>query len=384
MFVQGLIVNAQLTCGPVEFNSGAISEFAGNFSGGIKKGFAYYGVEQFSLNLNFENAHLWKGGNLFIHALNIHGRGPTHKFVGDMMYLSNIEADNYFGLYEFWYSQQLGKSIILFGQHDLNTEFAGTKYGENFIHSSYGVVSSVLLNVPLSIYPVAAPCILVKYSFTDHLVLKLASYDGDPGNMETNKNNVHWYLSKEEGFMNIAEIQYIRINHNQNGILTSKGIQMGTFKFGMYYHSGSFPNYKDTLKIKKGNYGLYFIADQMIIPKPSKPGEGLAMMVEIGMAPSKFNLIAYSIEAGIRYHGIIRYRTKDFIGLAFSHATLSRYVIRDYPARDVSESSLELSYKFQFSKHYTIQPDFQYIIHPGALKTVPNSFAGLIRVQLSL
>ena len=379
-----LQLKAQLVTGPFEFNTSFTGEFADNFKGGFKQGDAYYGLEQLSLNFNTETAGFWNGGNFFIHLLNIHGTGATAKYVGDMMVLSNIEASDFTGLFEIWYAQNIGKFMFLFGQHDMNTEFAGTKYGENFLNSTYGVVSNIALNIPISVYPIAAPCLLTKYYFSDNLILKIASYDGNPGTIESNKHNMKWHLSSSEGFMNIAELQYTVINHNQNGITTSNGIQMGSYKLGMFYHTGPFSNYYDSTKTLKGNYGIYFIADQMIIPKPSKPSEGLALMMEVGFSPPKLNLISYSIEGGIRYHGILPWRTKDFIGIAFTYARLSKYVLSNDVSRSFSESSIEASYKFQFANHYTIQPDFQYIIHPGALKTVPNACVGLLRFQLAL
>ena len=383
-FIFTLITKAQLVSGPFEYNTSIISESAINFSGGLKRGYTFYGLEQGSLTFNTDTAKFWKGGCFFVHVLNIHGLGPTQKFVGDLMYLSNIEAGDYLGLYEYWFSQEIGKLKLLFGQHDMNTEFAGTKYGENFINSSYGVVSNLLLNLHVSIYPVAAPCILTKYSFSNNLLLRVASYDGEPGNMETNKFNVHWHINSREGLMNLAEVQYSAIKYNQNGITTSRGIQMGTYKLGLFYHTAKFTSYQDTTKKVSGNYGMYFIADRMIVPKPSNPYEGLAAIFEIGVSSPQYNMIDYSIEGGIRYYGILPYRTKDFIGLAFTYAHLSSYFIKMYPNRASSECSIEFSYKFEFGKHYTIQPDFQYIIDPGAIKSVPYAFVGLIRIQLTL
>ena len=107
-----------------EFNFNLTGDFTNNLSGGISQGYTYVGVEQATLNFNIETAGLWKGGNLFIHGLNTHGNGPTKSHVGDLMYLSNIEAGDYTGLYEFYYSQKIDKIFFLIGQHDLNTEFA--------------------------------------------------------------------------------------------------------------------------------------------------------------------------------------------------------------------------------------------------------------------
>jgi porin len=365
-----------------EFNLNVTGDFTNNLSGGLSQGYTYVGMEQASLNFNFETAGLWKGANLFIHGINTHGLGPTQTHVGDLMVLSNIEVGDFTGLYEFYYTLELNKLFILLGQHDLNTEFMGSKYGENFINSSFGVINNVLLNVPLSIYPVAAPCVLLKYNVSENLAIKIATYDGNPGNITNNKFNLQWNFSSEEGAMNIFETSYTFIDHEQKQIQTSNGIKMGVYKLGFYYHTGKFINYSDTLKPKWGNYGFYLIMDQMIIPKPSDPQEGLAAMLQLGYSPSKYNRIDNAIEGGIRYYGLFNKRNHDIIGIAFSYAGLGNEFININPSKKSSETALEFTYKFNFNNKVFIQPDIQYIINPGAEKGINNSCTALIRFQL--
>ncbi|NJK94705.1 MAG: carbohydrate porin [Bacteroidales bacterium] len=155
-----------------------------------------------------------------MHGLNAHGKGPSEFFTGDIQVLSNIEAGDYTGLYEFYYSQSFGGFSLLLGQHDLNSEFIGTKYGGTFINSSFGIAPSISLNVPVSIYPVAAPCILFKYESPGMMVYKLAIYDGDPGNFESNRFNLQWNVNAKEGLFNIGEIEYNLIRNDQlNAVL---------------------------------------------------------------------------------------------------------------------------------------------------------------------
>lgn len=365
------------------FNTSVTGDFAQNFKGGIKKGYTYIGMEQLTIELNTEKAGLWYGGDFFIRGINVHGIGPTKSFVGDMMYFSNIEAGNYTGVFEYFYFQDFNKFSLLIGQRDLNAEFAGSKYGENFINSTFGVISNLALNIPAPVYPVAAPCVLLRFQPSSHLMWKLAIWDGDPGNIDNSRFGINWHFNNNEGFLHVSEISYTIINHNQHGIYTEKGIKMGAYKLGMFYHSGYFKNYDDTLQTMRGNYGFYFIADQMILPKPSNPEEGLAFMVQCGFSPKRFNMISNAVEAGIRYHGILPWRSRDFAGLAFTYAGLGSYFLNDYPMRAPYESSIEFTYKFQFNKNYTIQPNFQYILYPGATKGIDNAFVGLLRLQLN-
>jgi porin len=366
----------------LNFETSLTGDFANNFRGGIKKGFTYIGMEELSLTLNTEPAKLWKGGTLFIHGLNLHGNGPTAKYVGDLQVMSNIEAGDFTSLYECYYSQELGQFTFLLGQHDLNAEFAVSNNGSEFLNSSFGITPSISLNVPTSIFPVTSPCILIRYTSNENLIFRCASYYGNPGNIDNNKFNINWHFSRKHGLMNICEIEYSRIKKNDNSS-SSTSYKTGTFKLGVYYHSGDFISPFDTVKIEKGNYGLYILADQLIIPKPSKPDEGLAVMIQFGFAPSNLNLINYYFGTGLGYYGLLKARNKDYIGISLANAIISKSLLEKDPQRLKAETAIEFTYKFCFNDNYSIQPDLQYIIHPGAIKGIKNSLTGLLRFKLS-
>ena len=357
-----------------EFGVDVIGDFVINFDGGIKKGSTYIGIESLALSFDTGKGKLWKNGSFFVHGLVTHGNGPSESLTGDLQILSNIEAGNYYGLYEYYYSHQIGNFSALFGQHDMNSEFAGTQYGGTFINSSFGIGPSISLNVPVSIYPVAAPCILLKYESTN-LTYKLAVYDGDPGDFETNRYNVHWSISPGQGFLTIGEVQYNRIKKDK---LT------GTYKLGSYHHSGTFTNYSDTLQTKKGNYGFYFIADQALFARSLNTARGLCYFFQTGIAPSEFNRIQYFVGGGLRYHGILPYRYYDELGLAFAHISQSKTYMNLYDNLLKFETAIEMTYKFQFGEHYSIQPSIQYIINPGATAGISNCLVGLFRFSLQI
>lgn len=356
------------------FGTEVTGDFIVNMDGGIKKGHTYIGLESLTLEFDTETGGLWKGGTFFLHGLNTHGAGPSSSLTGDHQVLSNIEAGDYTGLYEFWFSQKFGNFSVLIGQHDLNSEFVGTKYGGTFVNSSFGIAPSISLNVPVSIYPVAAPCILLKYESKSDFDYKLAVYDGDPGNFETNRFNLEWNLSPKQGYFTIGEIQFNRYTQET---LTSH------YKIGSYYHSGTFDRYDDTLNTKKGNYGVYVIIDQALFAKSLHSGRGLCFFLQSSVAPSKYNMVGYYIGGGFRYHGILPNRFHDEIGIGVSHISMSDYYVKTDTELLNYETAFEMTYKFQFGNRYAVQPSVQYIINPGTNKSIDNCLTGLLRFSLS-
>ena len=96
--------------------------------------------------------------------------------------------------------------------------------------------------------------------------------DGDPG---PNDGGLRPSLSTEEGFVSFNELVY-----HYGDVVDSK-IMPGTYKLGWWYHSDEFDDVRGTdengdVIEHDGNYGVYFIADQMLFP-----GEG-----STGLAPS--------------------------------------------------------------------------------------------------
>lgn len=354
----------------ISFYTKVTGDFVYNHSGGIKKGYTYMGMEDFSVEFNTASARWWKGGSFFIHGLNMHGQGISENFTGDLQVLSNIEAGDYTGLYEYYYQQNLGKYSFLIGQHDLNSEFVGTKYGGTFINSSFGIAPAISLNMPVSIYPVAAPCLLLKYITDKDVIYKIAVYDGDPGDFESNRFNLHWNINKDQGYFSIGEIEYNRIK--------TEWIR-STYKIGSFYHSGEFRSFEDTTLYSRGNYGIYGIIDQPLFAGSLSWWRGLCFFVQVCLVPQRYNMISDYIGTGFRFHGILPNRVYDELGIAFARIGTGRSYSKIYPASRSYETAIETTYRFSFGRRYSIQPSFQYLINPGLNPNNRNSFVSLIR-----
>lgn len=358
----------------IEFSTNVTGDFAINFMGGVKQGFTYIGKEDFSIELNTESAGLWKNGTFFVRGLNTHGIGPSEKFTNDFQVLSNIEAGDHTGLFEFWYQHQIGKFSFVIGQHDLNSEFVGSKYSAILVNSSFGIVPSISLNVPVSIFPLAAPGLILRYETDNNFIYRVGFYDGNPGSFEDNRYNLNVKLSSLEGFFNLGEIQYNQMDGDK---------EVGNYKIGGYYHSGTFTDYTDTTQTIKGNYGIYVLADRALFAKSLHAGRGLCVFFQGGLADPNRNMVRYYLGGGLRYHGILPDRYKDQLGLGFAHISLSEDYLNYYSKGRNFETSLESTYVFHFGKRYTIQPSLQYILNPGADRSIENCLVGLLRFSIT-
>ena len=334
------------------FSASYIGDVVSNFSGGIKRGTTYLGLANFKVGFNTEVAKWWKGGEVFINVGNTHGGEPTKTFIGDFQGISNIEAGNLSFMYELWYRQTIGNASITIGLQDLNAEFAVTENGTLFTNSSFGIQSSISDNIPTPIFPLTALGAKVNWHLSDSYSLHLALFDGTPDDYENNPYNMNWKLSKDQGFLSVAEFQM-----NKSLIQSKKG----SYKLGIYYHQ-----HNDTVDTEQQNGGVYMIFDQQIT-------NNLSVFSQIGFSPKSKDKHNYFYSLGFNYMGLFRKRPFDQAGIAVAHASIDKNSIG-------SETAIELTYKYNVCKSLYVRPDIQYIINPaGAGVKLQNALVGFIR-----
>jgi porin len=107
----------------------------------------------------------------------------------------------------------------------------------------------------------------------------------------------------------------------------------------------------------------------------------------ISGAPADRNLIDLYADGGIEFVGLNEKRPDDKFGIAAAYAHISRraqqldtdyrnFASAAWPQRSF-EGLLTAVYQYQVRDGWTLQPNFQYIIHPGGGATSPlGAFAG--------
>jgi porin len=180
----------------------------------------------------------------------------------------------------------------------------------------------------------------------------------------------------------------------------------GTFKTGMWYHSENFADVLTNMngvllanmasasgvtRTHHGNYGFYGVADQKLWNKPDTKDAGLSAFMRFFWNPEDRNVANYQIDAGLNYKGIIASRPDDVLGLGFGDICISGDASQfdretnflngtNAPVRDY-ESLIELTYQMPILPWLTLQPDFQYIFHPGGNIVDPSDASGVKPIQ---
>jgi porin len=136
-----------------------------------------------------------------------------------------------------------------------------------------------------------------------------------------NLHGFRWRLNGANGFFFPNEAQF---RWNQSA--EEKGLQ-GQFKAGAWFHTARFARLGEEGTVR-GNYGWYFILDQMLCPKPGetpattskdkddaqKPDQGLGAFGRLAFEPQDRNFIGFYFDTGLNYKGLIPTRDNDILG----------------------------------------------------------------------
>ena len=141
-----------------------------------------------------------------LHMQNTHGGSPSQDLAGDLQVCNNNDNGNHTYLYELWYEQTMGNFSILFGKHDLNSEFLTSRYGSEYINSSLGIMPVASMNVPVSIFPKTGLGIIFKCHISKTVSIQTSIYDGDPLDLGKDPHGINFAVRREEGYLSFSEI----------------------------------------------------------------------------------------------------------------------------------------------------------------------------------
>jgi porin len=305
---------------------------------------------------------------------NIHGRDITLEHVGDLQVLNNVDAPGRSQVAEYIFEQHFWdrRLHLKLGKMDANADFAWVQYGLEFVHSSPGFPPVI----PLPSYPDPALGTVLRVEATDWLHLAGGVYDADGSGDRWGFDSA---LHGPDNSITLFELAVRPVFRLADRELP------GIYKVGGWYHSGEWlvlptrPVSEDDerperLQYRRGNSGVYFLADQLLYrealpegetgePDPEAPVQGLGAFFQFAWAPSAYNELTQYYGGGLEYRGLISGRDDDVTGLGVFHVSLSGR-IQSVEER-YSETAIELFHLIQLTDSLSLKPDLQYIANPG-------------------
>jgi porin len=381
----------------VKFAVTYIGEVLGNPTGGFKRGTVYEDRFNFAMDVDLQKLAGLNGLTFHGNVFRIDGGGLSRGSLLNFLDVSGIEALPTTRLYEAWFEQKWNGDRIALraGQLAADSEFATSKYTDVMTNASLGWPGIFAANMPSGgpSPPLAAVGARFRADVSDNLTLVGAVFDGNsagPGPDDPqlrNRYGVNFRVNDPPLFLYEAQFQW-------NSKKGDPGLD-GKLKLGGWRHLGSFDDQRsDTTGISlanpgssgmpfshAGDYGVYGVLEQKLFRVKGDDDRGIGVFARASYSPPDRNLIDAYADGGLEFIGLMDARPHDKFGVAAAYAHVSpwaRALDGDFrflygPAWRVrtSESLLTAVYQYEVRGGITLQPNIQYIHHPGGGTTNP-------------
>jgi porin len=384
-----------------------------NMHGGIDEGTEYQHALLLMTDLDFEKMGLWPGGRLHVSGVWLESSDLfSANHVGDFNKSNLVDFEPEFRLWEAYYEQKMfnNRVTLKLGLMAADMDFLLPDYYSslsniNFLNQTfffptlifnlYDVPGFPIGNHALNSSPYGALGAVLKFDVTDRCYLNYGIYDGEP-NFD---HGTDFSLSSEEG-----ALMFLETGYRWNNLKDDAGLP-GGIKLGAFYHTDDFFDVQDVItsfiglssgtKTHDGNYGFYLLGEQMLCREHGKDDpaqQGVYSFLRFTGAPADRNLTQFGVDGGFVWKGLIPGRDWDTLGIAGSYLQMSddirdgqkivnkfvpgAFVVADY------EAAIEVNYKLQLAAWWTVQPSFQYAMHPGGSSQIDNAWVFIVQTTL--
>lgn len=419
MILRGGIASATLFCGPAlsdeidDQKAHLIREgitpalvydgsVAADTSGGMRTGTAYVGNLRLQLALDGKRLLRSPGWTAFFQVLSIHGGQPSN-FIGDAQGVNSYAAKSALRLYEAWgqYSSPSGRWSFLAGRYDLNSEFYRLASSGLFLNSSFGMgpeFSQSGIGGP-SIFPDTSIGARITYKPTPSILIRTAIMDGTPANRSDGQAR---FPGQKEGLLFVSEIAFLtrpesdgshgiakyRVGRGANFPAYDDKIAIGAWHYTGTFRDLSLVDNKGRPLQHEGSGGAYVLVDRTLFRPSTNPKARLSGFLQYGIGDGRINQFDSYTAAGLTASGFIAHRPDDTFGVALTSARNGSHYIDALNTLAIpttrAETSIEATYLLQVNPMLVIQPDIQYVVHPGTSPTRANATVIQVHFQWML
>ena len=373
-------------------------DLVGVARGGAEGGTAYMGAAAGEVTLLLQPLVGWRGARVFVFVLGTHGR-PPDRLVGNVQGVSNIAATAGIRLEEAWLQQNLfaNRLSLLVGRYDLNSEFYRLQSAAVFVNSSFGIGPELAqsgVGGP-SIFPHTSVGARINYKPAPNAVWRLAVMDGVPVDRPGHRTAM---FAAGDGVLFVGEMALLSrpdtaVPMRGERFQIGRGLSRtysAKVAIGSWYYTSQFPDLSDTLSNgapirHRGSFGAYVIGDATIWAQ-SQSSRSLSAFVQLGLGDGRVNQIAGYVAGGLTLTAPVVNRSQDVLGLAVAAALNGAHFERAQAATGnlaAGETTLELTYSAQLRSWLSIQPDAQFVIHPGGTRALRNAIVPGLRIAIS-
>jgi porin len=378
----------------VKFAITYIGEVLGNMSGGLRQGTIYEGRLNLAVDVDLQKLAGWDQLTFHANIFQIHGQGLSRDYLQNYFVVSGVEALPATRLYEAYVEKKWGNQVSLkAGQLAADSEFFNAKYTDVMTNASLGwpaITSLDLLSGGPS-PPLSAVGARLLVNIGESWSILGGIFDGNqagPGTNDPQQRDPYGLNFRvNDPPLLLGQIQYSWNNKKGDPRLS------GSFKLGGWQNFGSYDDQRfaanglslgsplaDHPATLRGDAGTWAIFEQQLYKVPKSDDRGIGVFARVAESPSPASLIDRYADAGIEFIGLSEARPDDKFGIAAGYAHVGRHaqaldadiaaLTPGRPRRNFEEL-LTAVYQYQIRNGWTLQPNLQYIVHPGGGATDP-------------
>ena len=351
------------------FSATTVLDLQGNVSGGERKAFAAADASLLAADADLEKLAAFKG--LLVHAEFVANAGQnlSTRSLDNILQVATAFSQAGYYLGQLYVQQRLfGDRLTLqIGRLTTANNFASLPVFNDYISFADNPIPISLTNN--AIYFTSLPSVewaaVATAAPTQSISFAAGVYNTNlPSALPAaSQHGIDFSFSGSGGPMEVAQLTY-NLNRGPN----DTGLP-ATYYAGWFYSGADYQALSDG-SVRRGNYGFYLEAQQMIY-RYGGPGSdiGLTPWFAVTYNPSQtINQLPLLILAGAAYHGLLPGRGDDTAAFALYYGKISP----DLPA-DSDEKVLEFSYTWWAAPWLAITPDLQYILNPGGSSSSRNA-----------
>jgi porin len=347
------------------------ADVVGTVSGGLTKRGRVLDDLQVAADLDLDKAVGWKGATAHVLLLNNSGATPNDD-VGALQGVDNIEVTRQRArLFEAWVEQGFGdKGSVRAGLYDLNSEFYANDSASLLIAPAFGIGSELAATGPNgpSIFPSTALAVRARWTPSAHVYAQAAVLNanagvlGDPGGVHTSFDN---------GVLVIAEAGW-------------QG--RGKVAFGTWRYTDKQDDIRAVTPtggpVHSTAKGAYVLLERQLTGDSQDAVRAVTAFARLGASDGDTTAFKGGWQAGVMVGRVFESRPDSAFSVGLNQAFLSgkyRENALDMGQRLTStESAIEVTYSDKVGR-VTIQPDVQYVKHPGADRAVRDAVVAIVR-----
>jgi len=364
----------------IKFSLQDTYDFQGNPSGGRTQMGTVFGRANGTLRLDLSKLVGMPGATIYTSGLFQTGSNLAFTYIGAWDLTSSIAGTHTLRFNEYYWQQVLfdKRLTIRGGQIAAGTEFGNQAMGfddqgsafKTWINNSLASGLPTVVEAYLSTPPAGKPGLLFRMDPTKNVFIKVGAFSGSHNKFSGDESGIRFDLRN-------APVAALSLGWKTDDPTKA---HPGVYKIGIVHNFGHFPQFGseamthgDDVAFGNVGYSLWRV------PKPDGTfsHRGVDAELSVTAAPRKLNKSDFETGDGVRFVGLLPKRNSDIAAIGIVYAHFSRdwsdaLEAQHLPGR-ASQSNLEITYKFVFSRWLSIWPDYQYVWKPSGNRQIANA-----------